>query len=50
MKYLCSRKKIMFIEYNNICFDDLSEDGTHLMKSGKTILGSNFFSDVNRVS
>ena len=34
----------MFIEYKNICFDDLSVDGTHFDEVW------DFFSDVNRLS
>ena len=47
LKHLCSRNNFMFVEHENIGFDDLCLDGIHLLNSGKAMLGSNFVSEVN---
>ena len=43
-----SRNNFIFVEHENIGFDDLWVDGIHLLNSGKTMLVSNFVSEVNR--
>ena len=48
LKHLCSRNNFIFVEHENIGFDDLWVDGIHLLNSGKAMLGSNFVSEVNR--
>ena len=48
LKQLCSRNNFIFVEHENIGFDDLWVDGIHLLNSGKAVLGSNFVSEVNR--
>ena len=48
LKHLCSRNNFIFVEHENIGFDDLWVDGIHLLNSGKVMLGSNFVSEVNR--
>ena len=48
LKHLCSRNNFIFVEHENIGFDDLWVDGMHLLNSGKAMLGSNFVSEVNR--
>ena len=48
LKHLCSRYNFIFVEHENIGFDDLWVDGIRLMNSGKAMLGSNFASEVNR--
>ena len=48
LKQLCSRNNFIFVEHENIGFDDLWVDGIHLLNSGKAMLGSNFVSEVNR--
>ena len=48
LKHLCSRINFIFVEHENIGFDDLCVDGIHLLNSEKGMLGSNFVSEVNR--
>ena len=48
LKNLCSTNNLIFVEQNNIVFDDLWVDVIHLLNSGKAMLGSNFVSDVSR--
>ena len=48
LKYLCSRNNFIFVQHENIGFDDLWVDGIHLFNSEKAMLGSNFVSQVNR--
>ena len=48
LKNLCSRNSFIFVEHKNIGFDDLLVKGIHLLNCGKTVLGSNFDSEVNR--
>ena len=48
LKRLCSRNNFIFVEHENIGFDDLWIDGIYLLNSGKAMLGSNFVSEVNR--
>ena len=48
LKHLRSRNNFIFVEHENIDFDDLWVDGIHLLNSGKAMLGSNFVSEVNR--
>ena len=48
LKQLCSRNNFIFVEHENIGFDDLWVDGIHLLNSRKAMLGSNFVSEVNR--
>ena len=48
LKHLRSRNNFIFVEHENIGFDDLWVDGIHLLSSGKAMLGSNFVSYVNR--
>ena len=48
LKQLSSRNNFIFVEHENIGFDDLWVDGIHLLNSGKVMLGSNFVSEVNR--
>ena len=49
VKHLYSRNNLIFIVHKNISFIDLWVDGIHLLNSGKSILGSNFISEVNRL-
>ena len=39
---------IIFVEHENIGFDDLWVDGTYLLNSGKPMLDSNVVSEVNK--
>ena len=48
LKHLCFRNNFIFVQHKNKGFDDLWVDGIHLLNSEKTMLGSNFVSEVNR--
>ena len=48
LKHLCSRNNFIFVEHENIGFDNLWVDRIHLLNSEKAMFGSNFVSEVNR--
>ena len=47
LKRVCKLNGLGFIDYSNICAENLFEDGLHLNDDGKVILANNFIYVLN---